>query len=154
MDAEQERNWAIACHLSSLAWIVLAFVGIGAIPFVNVIAPAVVWYLKKEESELIDAHGKESVNFQISMTIYGLAAGIILSILIIAGVVLMILLGIGGSNNPFAALVAIVTGIGFFIFLALIVAIAIFQIAVVILAATKVQEGQMYRYPFNLRLLK
>lgn len=66
----------------------------------------------------------------------------------------MILLGIGGSNNPFAALVAIVTGIGFFIFLALIVAIAIFQIAVVILAATKVQEGQMYRYPFNLRLLK
>ncbi|WP_099238634.1 DUF4870 domain-containing protein [Synechococcus sp. BDU 130192] len=154
MDAEQERNWAIACHLSSLAWIVLAFVGIGAIPFVNVIAPAVVWYLKKEESELIDAHGKESVNFQISMTIYGLAAGIILSILIIAGVVLMILLGIGGSNNPFAALVAIVTGIGFFIFLALIVAIAIFQIAVVILAATKVQEGQMYRYPFSLRLLK
>lgn len=137
-----------------LGWIVLAFVGIGAIPFVNVIAPAVVWYLKKEESELIDAHGKESVNFQISMTIYGLAAGIILSILIIAGVVLMILLGIGGSNNPFAALVAIVTGIGFFIFLALIVAIAIFQIAVVILAATKVQEGQMYRYPFNLRLLK
>ncbi|MBV5261818.1 DUF4870 domain-containing protein [Synechococcus moorigangaii CMS01] len=155
MDAEQERNWAIACHLSSLAWIVLSFAaGVGAIPFVNVIAPAVIWYLKKDESELIDAHGKESVNFQISMTIYGLAAGIILSILIIAGVVLMILLGIGGSNNPFAALVAIVTGIGFFIFLALIVAIAIFQIAVVILAATKVQEGQMYRYPFNLRLLK
>ncbi|WP_029681744.1 DUF4870 domain-containing protein [Picosynechococcus sp. NKBG15041c] len=154
MDAEQEKNWAIACHLSSLAWILLAFVGIGAIPFVNVIAPGIIWYLKKEESELIDAHGKESLNFQISMTIYGLVAGIVLGILMIVGVVLMVLLGIGGGNNPFAALIAILTGIGFFAFIALIVAIAIFQIAVVILAATKVQEGQMYRYPFNLRLLK
>ncbi|ANV85076.1 hypothetical protein AWQ21_12235 [Picosynechococcus sp. PCC 7003] len=153
MDAEQERNWAIACHLSSLAWIPLTFLGIGAIPFVNVIAPAVIWYLKKDESELIDVHGKESLNFQLSMTIYGFAAGIILGILAIIGVVFVILLGLGGSNNPFAALMAILTGVGVFAFITLIVAIAIFQIAVVILAATKVKEGQMYRYPFNLRLI-
>ncbi|MEB3226311.1 MAG: DUF4870 domain-containing protein [Synechococcus sp.] len=153
MDAEQERNWVIACHLSSLAWIPLILLGIGAIPCVNVIAPAVIWCLKKDESKLIDAHGRESVNFQISMTIYGIAAGILLVILSFIGVIFI--LGIGViENNPFTAFFAVMTGFGFLVAMLLLVAIAIFQIAVVILAATKVKEGQMYRYPFNLRLLK
>lgn len=152
MDAEQERNWAIACHLSSLAWIPLSIVGLGAIPLVNLIAPALIWYSKKEESKLIDDHGKESLNFQISMTIYGFAASVLLVVLFF--IVAVFLLAIGASEgNPIAVVLGIFSGLGLILGVIILVAIAIFQLVVVIFAALKAKEGGMYRYPFNLRLL-
>ena len=57
---KQERNWAMFCHLAALAFI---------IPFGNIIAPLVIWLLKKEEYPLVEDQGKEAVNFQITMTI-------------------------------------------------------------------------------------
>jgi len=152
MDAEQERNWAIACHLSSLAWIPLSLVGVGAIPFINLIAPALVWYFKKDESKLIDDHGKESLNFQISMTIYGFAASVLLVVLFF--IVAVFLLAIGASEgNPIAVVLGIFSGLGLILGVNTLLAIAIFQLVVVIFAALKAKEGGMYRYPFNLRLL-
>ena len=65
--SKEEKNWAMFCHLASLA-------GFTAIPFANVIGPLVVWMLKKEEMPLVDDQGKEAVNFQISITIYFLVA--------------------------------------------------------------------------------
>ena len=152
MDAEQEKNWAIACHVSSLAWIALTFVGLGAIPFLNIIAPAAIWYFKKEESKLVAEHGKESLNFQISMSIYGVAASFIVAF-VMGLLVLFLFLFSSQDGNFFAFLFSIATGIGLIFLLCAIVAIAIFQIIVVIMAATKAKEGEFYRYPFNLRLL-
>ena len=57
------KNWMLLCHLPS-------FAGAFGMPVGNVIGPLVVWLIKKDESEQIDYHGKESVNFQISITIY------------------------------------------------------------------------------------
>ena len=151
MDKTQERNWAIACHLSSLLWIPLTMLGL-AIPFTNILAPALIWYIKKNDSELVDAHGKESLNFQISMTLYGIAAGIFLAFLVFIGIVIVLLLGIT-DGNPFTILFATLTSIGFIIGILLLIAIAIFQLMVVIFAALKVKDGQMYHYPFNLRLI-
>ncbi|OKH15232.1 DUF4870 domain-containing protein [[Limnothrix rosea] IAM M-220] len=152
MDVKQEKNWAIACHAASLAWIPLSLIGIGAIPFLNIIAPAVIWYLKKDESKLIDEHGKESTNFQISMAIYGVVAGIAFMVLI--GIFIFFLLIVGATEgNFFAVLLSFVTGFGFILAVGLMLAIAIFQVIVVINAAMKAKNGEMYRYPFNLRLL-
>ena len=151
MDKVEERNWAIACHLSSLVWIPLTMIGL-AIPFTNMIAPALIWSFKKNESELIDIHGKESLNFQISMTIYALAAGVFLSFLLFIGILILFLLGITDAN-PLGVLFAFLTGIGVFVGVIFVVAIAIFQLAVVIYASLKAKEGQIYRYPFNLRLI-
>ncbi len=152
MDAEQEKNWAIACHVGSLAWIPLSLVGIGAIPFLNIIAPAAIWYLKKSESKLVDEHGKESTNFQISMAIYGVIASIILMVII--GIFVFFLFIAGATEGNFlAVLLSFVTGFGFILAIGLMLAIAIFQVIVVINAAMKAKNGEMYRYPFNLRLL-
>jgi uncharacterized Tic20 family protein len=52
-----------------------------------VIGPLVVWLLKKSDSAAVDAHGKESLNFQISMTICTLPAG--LSLFVLIGFVLL-----------------------------------------------------------------
>ena len=74
MDQKQERTWAMLCHLGALAGYI--------IPFGNVIAPLIIWLVKKEESELVDDQGKESLNFQISIAIYCIAAFLLMFILI------------------------------------------------------------------------
>lgn len=59
-----EKKWAIFCHLAS-------FVGY-IIPFGNILGPLVVWLMGKYNSQFVNHHGKESLNFQISVTIYGI----------------------------------------------------------------------------------
>lgn len=156
MDKKQERTWASACHLSTLLWIPLSMIGLD-IPFINIAAPAFIWYLKKNESEFIDAHGKEAFNFQISMTLYCLAAVMIFAVLLFIGTIIFLILG-NTDGNPLdgdllTVFFAVIAGIGFLSGFLLLSAIAIFELAVVIFASIKAQEGQMYHYPFNLRLL-
>jgi uncharacterized Tic20 family protein len=43
----------------------------------SVIAPLVIWQIKKDEFEFVDDQGKEAVNFQISILIYALVAGLL-----------------------------------------------------------------------------
>jgi len=52
-----------------------------------VLAPLALWIWKRETDPSVDAHGKEAVNFQITMSIYGLIAG--LSMFILIGFVLL-----------------------------------------------------------------
>ena len=87
MDQEdkQIRTWAMLCHLTAL----LGFIGI---PFGHLLGPLVVWLVKKNDDPSIDEQGKESLNFQISMTIYGIIAMFL--ILILIGIPLLIGLGI------------------------------------------------------------
>ncbi|NIA07508.1 MAG: DUF4870 domain-containing protein [Actinobacteria bacterium] len=79
LDQKQERTWAMFCHLGALAGYFF--------PFGNIIAPLIIWQIKKNESELVNDQGKESVNFQISIAIY-VAISIALMIVVI-GVLLL-----------------------------------------------------------------
>ena len=58
----EEKQWGMLAHLSALAGFI--------IPFGNIGGPLLVWLLKKDGSKFVDDQGKESLNFQISMTIY------------------------------------------------------------------------------------
>jgi uncharacterized Tic20 family protein len=60
--SSDERMWGMLCHLSALA----GFIGV---PLGNIIGPLVVWLIKKEEYPFVDSQGKESLNFQIVVTI-------------------------------------------------------------------------------------
>jgi uncharacterized protein len=40
----------------------------------HLLGPFIVWLAKRDDSPEIDAHGKESLNFQISMLIYNAVA--------------------------------------------------------------------------------
>lgn len=111
--SKDERTWALFCHIGALAGFVF--------PFGNIIAPLVIWLIKKEELPLVDDQGKESLNFQISLTIYMVAAGILSIVLI--GIPLLIALGV-------------------------------FGLVEVILAAVRANAGERFRYPLNLRLIK
>src|ERR1700731_111909 len=61
------RTWVVLCHASALLGLVFHFLG-------HILGPLIVWLLKRGDSPEIDAHGKESLNFQISMFIYDLIA--------------------------------------------------------------------------------
>ncbi|MFB0555314.1 MAG: DUF4870 domain-containing protein [Phycisphaerae bacterium] len=64
------RMWAMICHLSALAGLIVPVVGC-------IIGPLIVWQIKKEEFPFVDEQGKEAVNFQISMSLYLLISAIL-----------------------------------------------------------------------------
>jgi len=80
----QERNWGMFCHLAALAGYI--------IPFGNIIGPLIIWLIKRDESEFVADQGKESLNFQISITIYAIIAGLL--ILLLVGIFLLIAVGV------------------------------------------------------------
>jgi uncharacterized protein len=61
MSAADERNWAMAAHLSALVAVV-------SIP--SFVGPLVVWLIKKDESPFVRAHSVDALNFNISVLIY------------------------------------------------------------------------------------
>ncbi len=79
-----EKNWGMFCHVAVFAGAV--------IPGANIVAPLVIWLLKKDEYAFVNEQGKEVVNFQITVTI-ALGISFILSFFII-GFFLMIAVGV------------------------------------------------------------
>ncbi len=111
--ASEVKSWALGVHLSALVGLV--------IPFGNILAPLVIWLVKRESDPYIDEQGKEAVNFNISVAIYAIAAGILTVILI-----------------------------GFL----LLAAVAIFWVAMIIIGAVRANNGEHFRYPLSIRLIK
>ncbi|MBE7559948.1 DUF4870 domain-containing protein [bacterium] len=57
------------CHLSALSGYL--------IPFGWIIGPLVVWLIKKDEYPLVDDQGREALNFNITILIAHIVAGIL-----------------------------------------------------------------------------
>src|SRR5437764_11886920 len=73
--ASDVRMWSILCHASALLGVFLHSPG-------YLLGPLIVWLAKRDDSPEIDAHGKESLNFQISMLIYNAIAAVFCLVLI------------------------------------------------------------------------
>lgn len=117
VDAEA-RRWAMIAHLSAL--IGLAGNGIGFF-----LGPLIVWALKKDAHPYIDRHGKEAMNFQLSV--------------IIAGAV---------------AVALAFTIVGILIAIPLLILVAVMAVVFPIVAAIRVNDGHDYRYPLSWRLIE
>ena len=97
------RTWNVLCHASALLGFFFPWAG-------HIIAPLIVWLVKRGDSPEIDAHGKESINFQLSMLVYSVISAILcliligfvlLAILHIVNVVLVIIASIRASEGKF-----------------------------------------------------
>jgi uncharacterized Tic20 family protein len=95
------RTWNVLCHATALAGFFVPWAG-------HILGPLIVWLAKRNDSPEIDEHGKESLNFQISMLIYNVIAGVlclvligfvILAILHILNLVLVIVASIQASEG-------------------------------------------------------
>ncbi len=78
------RNWAMFCHLSPLIGYI--------IPLGSIIAPLVLWLMKREDMPFVDEQGKEVLYFQLTMLI-GYLVGFIL-MLVFIGVLVVVILAI------------------------------------------------------------
>lgn len=83
MSESDARMWAMLTHLSALPG---SFFVIGSI-----VAPLVIWQIQKDKSAFVDYHGKEAVNFQITMAI-AFAVSAVLTLIVIG----LVLLGVVG----------------------------------------------------------
>ncbi len=128
-------------------------------PFGNFIAPLILWSAQKRDSAFVDRHGRDAINFQLSILLY-LIAIVILSIpffiyfAISAGGGSESLIKYGYISDPsdFADLggfliTAIILGI-------FIVAIFLIEIISVISAAIKASQGETYSYPLTINFIK
>ena len=77
------RTWCVLAHATALAGFLVPVAG-------HIVGPLIIWLAKRVDSPEIDAHGKESLNFQLSMLIYNVIAGI-LCLLIIGFAILFVL---------------------------------------------------------------
>ena len=86
----QTNNWAMILHLSVFAGVIL--------PLVGIIAPIVIWQIKKEQLPGLDQHGRIVANWMISAFIYGIISLILC--LVGIGFILLWILGILGIVFP------------------------------------------------------
>ena len=115
--SQTDRNWAAASHWGTLvaAWLAMGF-----------LAPLAIMFTVGQQSAFVRRHAVESLNFQISVLIYG-AAAILFSIVTI-GLGLLVVIPVG---------------------LVFLVAALVFLIQGSIAAV----NGREYRYPLTLRFV-
>ena len=93
-DAESKtRQWGMILHLSMLLNFLL--------PPCGLIAPILIWQLKKTELPELDQHGKNAVNWIISALIYGLICALLCFVFI--GILLLPILGLLAIVFPIIA---------------------------------------------------
>lgn len=109
----ESRTWAMLLHLS----VFLGYV----IPFGGLIAPILIWQLKKDQFPELDQHGKMVVSFIISMLVY----------------------------SAFAFVLCLV-----FVGIPLALALMVIGVAYPIIGAIKANNGEFWKYPLILQLLK
>jgi uncharacterized Tic20 family protein len=124
MPSHEERQWALFAHLSALLGGLLTGTFAGLGCFIG---PLVIWLVKKDTMPFVDDQAKEALNFNITLAIIGL-------------VLLLLTLVTFGFGALLAVPVGILVGIAWLVF--------------TIIAAVKANEGERYRYPFTLRLIK
>lgn len=91
--ADTDRNFAIAMHLSPFGWLI-----IGPLAFA---APLVLWLVRKDASPFSDDHGREILNFMISLIVWSL-----ICMITIIGIPLLIGLAVVAVVSPIRAAVA------------------------------------------------
>ena len=64
-----QKNIATFIHLSTFSRFI--------IPFGNFLGPIILWVANKDKSEFVDAHGKQIINFQISILLYSIIIGML-----------------------------------------------------------------------------
>ena len=73
--SQEEKTWGMLCHLSALAGYLIPAFG-------HVIGPLIVWLIKKDEYPFVNDQGKESLNFQLSVLLYGIVCFMLVFVLI------------------------------------------------------------------------
>jgi uncharacterized protein len=121
----EERQWAMFAHLSALAGGIITAGWAGSIGCF--IGPLVIWLMKKDTMPFVADQAREALNFNITVAIIFFALFVLT----------LVTLGIGALLTiP----IMILVGLAWLVF--------------TIIASIKANQGERYRYPLTLRLVK
>ncbi|MFC6286694.1 DUF4870 domain-containing protein [Nocardioides sp. GCM10027113] len=117
-----EITWGGAAHWGALvgAWVAMAFLG-----------PLLVLLAKGNQSAYVRAQATESLNFQLSMLIYGVVGGVV-------GVVLSV----------------VTFGLGVLLVIPAVVVFIAWWLVFTIIGSVKSVNGELYRYPLTIRMVR
>ncbi len=148
MLTDNQKNIATFIHLSTFSRFI--------IPLGNFIGPIVLWSINKDKSSFIDKHGKQAINFQISILLYALILGLLTIPFFIFNLFDAFnfidfnlfdsfhinlsepspLFYIGGAVGGLAV-------VGFII-----------ELVLIVQASLKARDGELYNYPLTINFLK
>jgi uncharacterized protein len=143
-----QKNIATFIHLSTFSRFI--------IPLGNFIGPVILWIANKEKSEFIDNHGKQAINFQLSVLLYTIILGTISVPFFIFKIFNnMDFIDFNGFNDFHISLdkpsplfyigggLGVIAVIGFII-----------ELLFVIKASLKARDGEYYQYPLSINFIK
>lgn len=125
----EARTWAALCHLAALVGLLANGVGF-------ILGPLFVWLVKRNEHPFIDEHGKEAVNFQIT---------IFLAIFVLTLTPVIVFLVISPAEVGFG-LIPLIVLLGLALF--------VLDLVLTIVAAIRANSGERYRYPLSIRFIR
>ncbi len=148
MTDNHQKNIATFIHLSTFSRFV--------IPLGNYIGPIILWMVNKDKSEFVDSHGKQAINFQISILLYALIIGTLTIPFFIFNVFNELdFVDFHGFHNfsinigeP-SPLLYITGGLGFLAIIGFIL-----EMVFIVVASLKARDGEFYHYPLTINFLK
>jgi len=150
MLTNHHKNIAAIIHLSTLSKYVF--------PFGNFIMPLIFWTMNKDKSEFIDKHGKQAINFQLSIFLYLMIIGCITIPLFLFGVMNNVEFPGFWHGYDFDFHISRLDSANMIIFSILfgilVVAAFILEIIFIVIATSKANQGEPYKYPITINFLK
>lgn len=151
MENTSEKNTAAFTHLSTLSQYI--------IPFGNYIFPIIIWSSYKDKSEFANHHGKQALNFQLSLLLYTL---------ILALIAIPIFITVFLQNLPMEAVFNdddfVIRNFNFQGNIGLLsigaTAVVLFGVLkfveffLIIYASIKASNGELYKYPLTIPFIK
>ena len=148
--SENHKNVAALIHLSTFSKYFF--------PFGNFLAPLILWTVNKEKP-FVNQHGKEAINFKLSILLYALVIGIIsLPFIAIFASDFVSLVEVieNHSHNITLHNIKNLTGyvILFFVIAILLFGLFVFELYAVINATVHANRGELYNYPLSIPFIK
>lgn len=140
----EERNWAMAAHLSAL-------IAVAGLPFGHVIGPLVVYLIKGHESPFVGEHARASLNYQLTISLLGFCA-----VLVGIAVFFAFVLAAGTQAEHARGSDAAAFGfVGLWVLVAAIVlSLMLLSLIFIIMGSVAASSGRPYQYPFAIRFVR
>ena len=120
--------------------------------------PLIFWTINKDKSDFIDAHGKQAINFQLSILIYTIIIGCLTIPLFLFGILNSVSFPefwhsydfdfhLTHRDNYKFIIISILAGL-------LVMAAFVLELIFIIIATSKANKGEPYNYPITINFLK
>ncbi|WP_338731241.1 DUF4870 domain-containing protein [Mangrovimonas cancribranchiae] len=143
-----QKNIATFIHLSTFSRFI--------VPLGNFIGPILLWSINKDKGEFVNEHGKQAINFQISILLYTIIVGMItipfFIFKIFGGIDFIDINGFQNFHINLDNPSPLLYFTGFMGFLGIIA--FILELVFIVTASLKARDGLPYKYPLTINFIK